>query len=303
MGKTTTKEESQKVEKEWMKETGKLDFPLTNDYMFRALLQKNEKVLKALICSLLHLENNDSITVEIRNPIILGECISDKTYILDINVLLNGKTIVNLEMQVIDEKDWPERSLSYLCREFDNLEKGDDYSEVMPVVHIGILNFDLFEDDKEFYSTYYMMNEKTHKIYSDKFCIHVLSLNQIHLATEEDKAYGIDYWARLFTATTWKELKDMAVHGPLTGEVVETAETIYAIINDKTIRDEIYAREEYNMRERRNKKIRAEYKEALKVIDEQKDMIDEQKDTIDEQKDEIARLTKELQQLKDKLQN
>lgn len=225
MENTTTKEELQKTEKAWMKETGRLDFPLTNDYMFRALLQKNEK-------------------------------------------------------------DWPERSLSYLCREFDNLEKGEGYSEVMPAVHIGILNYDLFEDAKEFYSTNYMMNVKNHKIYSDKLCIHVLSLNQINMATEEDKTYGIDYWARLFRASSWKELKDMVMENSITEDA---AETIYEIYNDKIIRDQIFAREEYNMRERRNKRVRAEYSEALKVID--------------AQKGEIAKLTLEIKQLKEQLQN
>jgi len=35
--------------------TGVIDYGFTNDYMFRAILQKNKKVLKALICALLHL--------------------------------------------------------------------------------------------------------------------------------------------------------------------------------------------------------------------------------------------------------
>jgi len=78
----------------------------------------------------------------------------------------------------------------------------------------------------------------------------------------------------------------MVADNPITDDA---AETLHEILKDMAIRDQIYAREEYNMRERQNKRIREEYKEALKVID--------------EQKDEIARLTKELQQLKDKLQN
>ena len=35
----------------------------------------------------------------------------------------------------------------------------------------------------------------------------MLDLNQIHLATGEVKAYKIDYWAKLFKAKTWDELK------------------------------------------------------------------------------------------------
>ena len=36
--------------------TGSIDYPFTNDYMFRAILQKDKHVLKALIAALLHLK-------------------------------------------------------------------------------------------------------------------------------------------------------------------------------------------------------------------------------------------------------
>ena len=36
--------------------TGKLDYTLTNDFLFKSLLQKNRKVLKALVASLMHLK-------------------------------------------------------------------------------------------------------------------------------------------------------------------------------------------------------------------------------------------------------
>lgn len=51
---------------------GPITIPLTNDYLFRALLQKNNHVLKGLICSLLRLSSSDVSSVEITNPIELG---------------------------------------------------------------------------------------------------------------------------------------------------------------------------------------------------------------------------------------
>ena len=44
---------------------------------------------------------------------------------------------------------------------------------------------------------------KNHLVYSDKFIISVVNLNQIELATKEDQDYNIDYWARIFKAKTW----------------------------------------------------------------------------------------------------
>ena len=112
--------------------TGKIDYTMTNDYMFRAVLQENKKVLTGLICSLLHLKRSDVKTILILNPIELGKAINDKTYVLDIKILLNNALVINLEMQVLRQDFWTDRSLLYLCRAFDNLEKGNDYTAIKP---------------------------------------------------------------------------------------------------------------------------------------------------------------------------
>ena len=52
-----------------------------------------------------------------------------------------------------------------------------------------------------------MSGPTVHNVYSDKFILSVVDLTKIELATEEDKQYQIDYWASLFKAKTWEELK------------------------------------------------------------------------------------------------
>ena len=173
--------------------TGKIPYGLTNDYMFRAVLQKNEKVLRGLIGSLLHLSQEEIVSVEIMDPIIIGETLSDKEFRLDINIRLNTNKKVNLEMQIVNFSNWENRSLSYLCRSFDQLCKGQEYNEVKSAIHIGILDFTLFKDSPEFYAHYQMMNTKTHKIYSNNFLLNVLDLNHIELATKEDRQYNIEH--------------------------------------------------------------------------------------------------------------
>ena len=110
--------------------TGTIDYPLMNDYMFRSVMQSNENVLKGLLCSLLHLNPNDIWSVQILNPIELGKRISDKDFILDIKILMNNNTSINLEMQVNNRYNWPERSLVYLSRLFDGLNAGEAYKAV-----------------------------------------------------------------------------------------------------------------------------------------------------------------------------
>lgn len=51
---------------------GKIYYSMTNDYMFRAVLQSNNRVLRGLICSLLHLTEQEVVSAKVTNPIILG---------------------------------------------------------------------------------------------------------------------------------------------------------------------------------------------------------------------------------------
>jgi hypothetical protein len=67
-----------------------------------------------------------------------------------------------------------------------------------------------------------MMNTKNFNIYSDKFILSVVDLSRIDLATEEDKAYGIDQWATIFKAQTWEELRALATQNAVFNNVAET---------------------------------------------------------------------------------
>jgi predicted transposase/invertase (TIGR01784 family) len=138
-------------------------------------------------------------------------------------------------MQLKNLGNWIDRSLDYLCRSYDNLLSGQDYSEIMSAVHIGFLDFTLFEDKPEFYATYKMMNVKNFNIYSDKFTLGVVDLSKIILATEEDKAYGIDKWATLFKASTWEELKALAAQNSVFENV---AEAMYRYSCDRDVLEE-----------------------------------------------------------------
>lgn len=275
--------------------TGPVTIRMTNDYLFRALLQRNQKVLIGLICSLLHLSEKQIKSVQITNPILLGEAINEKEFFLDINILLNDDTIINLEMQVIDESNWQERSLSYLCRDFDQLNKGEDYLNVKTAIQIGLLDFSLFPKIPEFYATYQLLNIKNHSVYSDKLRISVLDLTQISLATEEDKAYGIDQWAALFKATTWEEIKMLAQNDEY---IKEASDTIYQLTQEEKIRLQCEAREDYYRRQRtqmrRYEAACTELADVKTRLDVTNTKLDEANTKIEEQAALIAELTAKL---------
>lgn len=80
------------------KASGPLPYGLTNDYMFRALAQESNASLRHLISALLHIPFYQIVSCEITNPIILGQAITDKNCILDVRVLLNNNSLINIEM-------------------------------------------------------------------------------------------------------------------------------------------------------------------------------------------------------------
>ena len=221
---------------------GPVPYCLTNDYLFRAVLQQSNPALKGLICSLLHLSEEEVVSVEITNPIILGESIEGKEFRLDVNVNLNNNTFINLEMQLGNRLNWKDRSVGYLCRSFDQLSHGQDYSDVKPVIHIAFLDYSLFPENPEFCATYRLMNEKNNLIYSRNFTLKVIDLTHIDLATEEDKKFRIDKWARLFKASTWEEVHMLAEKNEY---LQEAAGTMFRLTAEEQIRKRCRDREEY----------------------------------------------------------
>lgn len=261
--------------------------------MFHLVFQKDMVALKGLVCAVLHLESEDIKTIEVCNPIEVGKNIAAKNFYLDLKIKFNDNTIVNLEMQIVNRGNWPERSLSYLCRSFDNLNKGDDYENVYSAVHIGFIDFSVFPEEPEFCSTYMLSNVKSHRIYTGKFTLKVVELNQTELATDEDKQYMIDRWARLFKATTWEELKMCAGEDAAMQSAVKM---VYEYNEEEAVRDmcrarrEAVAYEEYMKRE----------KDRLLI---EKEKLEYSIERLQNSNEELQNSNNELQNTNEELQN
>lgn len=155
---------------------------------------------------------------------------------------------------------WGNRSILYLCRSFDQLNRGQNYGEAYPAVHIGFLDYTLFDECPEFYAIHKLMNVKNHHIYSDNFTLGVVNLSRIDLATEEDKKYGIDYWAKLFKASTWEEIAMLASKNEY---LSEASNTIFKLSADEQIRKQCRDREEYYQDLRNYERVIAEKDVAI----------------------------------------
>ena len=140
---------------------------------------------------------------------------------------------------------------------------------------------------------------KNHHVFSDKFVLNVLDLTQIELATDEDRQCEIDYWARLFKAKTWEDLRMVVEKNKY---MRAAAEEMYERNADETIKEKCRAREEYY---RHQRWIQKQLEEKDQIIAEREQTIDamareraEREQTIDamvRERAEDKRLIAELQ--------
>ena len=277
------KRQQQGASKQYAEEqfTGRLPYTLTNDFFFKAFLQRNETALRGLLCAMLSMEPEDITEIVITNPIREGEMVDDKNVILDIEVEVNHTQIINLEMQVENLGNWPERSLTYLCRMFDQLKSGEDYRNVKKSLHIGILDFTPKDFPQVLYSNYFLYDPKTGHKYSDKFGIYMLQLNQLGNPEDEEQMPEIYYWARLFKATTWEEIRMLAEKNE---SIKKSIVTLKELTADEQAKMQMEARERY----RRDMVAAQDF-----VREEKEEEIKELKDNLLQSQEEIAKLQEE----------
>ena len=218
-------------------------YGMRNDYMFHAVLQKNEEVLRNLLATLLEIDEVEIESCHIENPIELGKEIEGKECILDVKLTLNNDKVINIELQVYKQTHWINRSLLYWARTYDNLKSGQDYSMLLPAYHIGILDFTLFENHPKFMAQYQILDVEDGYLYSDKLCIKVLDLTQLEKAKQEPETNKkLLKWASIFKAETLEELEQLA-----SGEEVfeNMVVTMKKLSEDEKIRMQCEAREDY----------------------------------------------------------
>ncbi len=225
--------------------SGPLDYPLTNDYMFRALMQSSNDTLRHLLAALLPVPYEEIRSCEILNPIILGEAIDNKTCIMDVRVCMNNDRLINLEMQMYPYKAWPDRALFYLCRLYCQIKRGQNYGGTLPAVHIGILGESPFPEVNKFYSKYELADiedkENIH-VFTGKFSLRMLCLDQLDNVPEEERSSERYLWAQLFRATTWEEIKMLAEKNKA---IQEASEHLHILTEDEKIRLQCEGREMY----------------------------------------------------------
>ena len=296
------KEEIKETSKETKKlsykdASGEIQYTLRSDIVFHYTMQKSEKALLGLVCALRGIEPEEVESIEVMNPIDLNKI--GKESVMDLKLTLNSGVIMNIELQMYMDSLWIPRSILYLCRAFDCIKGGDDYSKLKETVHYCITDQNLFDAEPEFYAKYGLLNKKTHELYSDMLGINVLQLQYIDIASQEDIDNGLVYWAKLFMASSWEELQSLAQGHE---DIEEVADLIFELNTDNQAQEILEGQRRYREQMATQYAVgrldaQKEYQEKL----EEKDKKIEEKDKTIEEKDKtIENLMKRIEELENK---
>jgi predicted transposase/invertase (TIGR01784 family) len=137
---------------------------IKNDIAFRKIFgnEKKKEILISFLNAILHLEGDRRIkSISIVNPFQLPILPNMKTSIIDVKARdFKGNTFI-IEMQVADIIAMDKRLLYYTSKEYSQqIVSGEKYTELNPVIFIGIFDFP-FTEGEAYFSHHAICNVET----------------------------------------------------------------------------------------------------------------------------------------------
>lgn len=223
----------------------------TNDVCFTGLME-NPIVRKGFCAAILRISPEQIEETELLPTHLHRNYTDDKLGILDVRVRMTDGLQINMEMQIRFFEFWDERILFYLSKMFsDQLKSGEEYDNLKKCIHVSILDFIRFPNDKRCYRTIHFRDDDTGELYNDKMELQILELRKLPegFQTGED----IVNWMRFFNSKNRKEFESMAKTDIYLGEAYKALQTLSA--DDKK-------RIEYEAREKALKDYNSQIKSA-----------------------------------------
>ena len=193
--------ENKKIKEKTSEEGGCIELlKLKNDYTFKRVFgyTGNEEITKGLLNAILK-EKITDVSLDC-NTILEKDLYDDKLGILDIRAKVNNTVDINIEMQLVDEKNIEKRIVFYLSKMYtQNLKKSHNYSELNKCISILFIDFEL-EKLKEIpkYLTKWNIREETYGkiILTDVLELYIIDLSKIEKYSEST---SLDTWVKFIS--------------------------------------------------------------------------------------------------------
>lgn len=196
------------------------------DYCFKELLAYSE-IRKGFIAAILN-KDPEEIAETTLMPTILSKDTEDGKYgILDVRVRMKNGSQMDLEMQVTPFEFWNNRVIFYLSKMYaEQVKEGDKYKNLKPCIHVSILNFNLFHEDRTCFREIAFCDLTTKQKYTDLLEIYVLELKKLPQEQKEEPL--IIKWMRFLAAESREDFEKMAGEDNYINEAYEVLQKLSA---------------------------------------------------------------------------
>ena len=171
---------------------------LKYDFLFKYLM-RNPLIRRYLVSDILDIPAEKIKSVRLANPFLWKRFFRQKQGILDILLILNDDTKINIELQIKIIRYWDRRALFYLSKTFtEDLMIGENYTKLKRCISVSILDFNLGNDPE--YHRIYRLRDRDGNEFTDLLEVHIIELQKKLNGNER-----MDDWIRVFNAKTMSE--------------------------------------------------------------------------------------------------
>ena len=176
------------------------------DFAFKEMMA-NANVRKGFLSAVLNIKDTDIKETTIANPNMSGGNADEKLSILDVRVLMNSSTEIDIEIQLGYYGTWAERSTFYITKMLtEQSDINKTYSNMKKCIGINILDFKYTKDDR-YYKSYHIREDTTNEKFTDILEWHIIELPKLPSESSGDNLYK---WARFIKAVSKEEMEMIA---------------------------------------------------------------------------------------------
>ncbi|HPR97350.1 MAG TPA: Rpn family recombination-promoting nuclease/putative transposase, partial [Thermotogota bacterium] len=185
------------------------------DFAFKFIFgsEQNKDILIDFLNATLK-DNNKIKDLTILNPFNLKEHINDKLSILDIKAQLENGTYVNVEVQLVNQKDMKNRTLYYWSRMYSGqLNESEAYYNLKKTITINIMDFVLLEETKKYHTIYHLREDEEEFSLTDLMEIHMIEVPKL-LNQPESLNDKLVEWLLFLENPANKNMEELAMKNP-----------------------------------------------------------------------------------------
>jgi predicted transposase/invertase (TIGR01784 family) len=175
------------------------------DFAFQLIFgdEKNKDILIDFLSSVLDLPKSEFDSIEFINKELLREFEEDKKCILDVRVKTSDGKQVNIEIQLMQTRHMPERTLFYWSKMYTGqIKSGDKYKKLKKCITINIVNYEFIPIEKIHTKFHLLEDSKNYKL-TDVIEVHFLELPKLRKLNEfEDNDAAFIDWLEFINADT-----------------------------------------------------------------------------------------------------